>query len=198
MKKGSAFTLRRALNHISIRALLSAVWAVVTPPKAQAVVVYLFLIVCPLAIATLAMSEYFSMRWEVFDEESLLTQLEQKGATAGSNAEKSYESGFLEGPTVTIAGAALQKRVGEVIEKVKGVILSANVDLQDSQTKDGYISLSTECEMEQSAIQPFLYDLESGSPFLFVENLAIQPQTEEPFATRVRMQIVVSAKWRPQ
>ncbi len=111
-------------------------------------------------------------------------------------------SPFLEGPTVEVAGAALQQRVVAAVKEAGGNVLSSQVDLQGSQAKQGYVSLSANCEVGQSALQQLLYDLESGMPFLFIDQLVVQvPQSGggagvESEAARMRVQIDVSGQWQ--
>jgi general secretion pathway protein M len=111
-------------------------------------------------------------------------------------------SPFLEGPTVTIAGAALQQRVVAAVRDAGGNVQSSQVDLQGSQAKQGYVSLSANCEAGQGALQQLLYDLESGMPFLFIDQLVVQmPQSGggagvETEAARMRVQIDVSGQWQ--
>lgn len=107
-------------------------------------------------------------------------------------------SPFLDGPTVTIAGADLQRRVASAVTAVGGNVLSSQVDLQGSQASDGYVVLSANCELSQTALQPLLYDLEAGMPFLFVEQLVVQsPQSgEETEGKRMRVQIDVAGQWQ--
>jgi len=109
---------------------------------------------------------------------------------------------FLEGPTLTVAGAALQERVAVAVREVGGHVLSSQIDLQGPQSKEGRISLSTSCEVDQAVLQQLLYDLEAGMPFLFVDQLVVQgPQSiGETGASggnaRMRVQIDVSGQWQ--
>ena len=118
-----------------------------------------------------------------------------------SGADKSG-SPFLEGRTVTIAGAALQQRVVGAVTEAGGNVLSTQVDLQGPETKQGYVSLSANLEIIQSNLQQLLYDLETGMPFLFIDQLVVQmPQTagrvENATETpRMRVQIDVSGQWQ--
>jgi general secretion pathway protein M len=107
-------------------------------------------------------------------------------------------SPFLEGPTVTIAGADLQRRVAAAVSAVGGAVLSSQIDLQGSQARQGYVVVSASCELGQTALQPLLYDLEAGLPFLFVEQLVVQaPQSaEESEGKRMRVQIDVAGQWQ--
>src|ERR1700719_4217107 len=106
----------------------------------------------------------------------LLDRLEGRKPATGPSGLASVPAGspFLEGRTVTVAGAALQQRVVAAIRDAGGNVLSSQVDLQGSQAKQGYVSLSANCEVGQSALQQLLYDLESGMPFLFIVQLVVQ------------------------
>jgi hypothetical protein len=69
---------------------------------------------------------------------------------------------FLEGPTVTVAGVTLLQRVASAVGNVGGTIQSSQVDVLGTQARDGLVGLVVSCEMEQSALQKLLYDLEAG------------------------------------
>jgi general secretion pathway protein M len=132
----------------------------------------------------------------------LLDQIEGRkpgpaGAEAGG-ASTPTGSPFIEGRTVTVAGATLQQRVTGAVTKVGGNVLSSQVDLEGTKAKQGYVGLVASCEVEQPALQQLLYDLEAGMPFLFVDQLVIQaPQAgtgEE--GGRMRVLLGVSGQWQ--
>lgn len=127
-----------------------------------------------------------------------LAALEGRGLAGGRPAADVGGSPFLDGPTVTIAGADLQRRVASAVAAVGGNVLSSQIDLQGSQAREGYVILSANCELSQSALQPLLYDLEAGMPFLFVEQIVIQaPQSgDEAEDKRMRVQIDVAGQWQ--
>ena len=134
----------------------------------------------------------------------LLDRLEGRKASTEVSGLASGPAGspFLEGRTVTVAGAALQQRVVAAVKDAGGNVLSSQVDLQGSQAKQGYVSLSANCEVGQGALQQLLYDLELGMPFLFIDQLVVQmPQSGggvsvETEAARMRVQIDVSGLWQ--
>jgi general secretion pathway protein M len=110
-------------------------------------------------------------------------------------------SPFLEGQTVTVAGATLQQRVTGAVGKVGGNVLSSQVDLQGTLSKDGFVSLVASCELDQPALQQLLYDIEAGMPFLFVDQLVVQaPEAgtgQEALAGgRMRVLLGVSGQWQ--
>ena len=133
----------------------------------------------------------------------LLDQIEgRKPTPAGVRAQAAsvpIGSPFLEGPTVTVAGAALQQRVTGAVSKVGGNVLSSQVDLEGSKAKQGYVGLVASCEVDQPALQQLLYDIEAGMPFLFVDQLVVQaPQTGtgEDGGGRMRVLVGVSGQWQ--
>ena len=107
-------------------------------------------------------------------------------------------SAFLEGPTVTVAGAALLQRVAAAVTKAGGTILSSQVELQGPQAKPGFIGVIASCELDQPDLQQLLYDLEAGMPFLFVEQLAVQAPSTASGARegRLRVQLTVYGQWQ--
>ncbi len=105
---------------------------------------------------------------------------------------------FLSGKTITIAGAALQERVEAAVKKAGGNVLSSQIDLEGPRAAEGFVGLTESLEIDQASLQPLLYDLEAGMPYLFVENLAIQaPQAfGEAEGTPMRVLLGVSGQWQ--
>ena len=127
-----------------------------------------------------------------------------KGATRASVADVDPLSGpapsgspFLEGQTVTVAGAALLQRVATAVTKFGGNVLSSQVELEGADAKNGFVSLVASCEIEQPALQQLLYDLEAGMPFLFVDQLVAQAPapTAATKGQRMRVLLAVSGLW---
>jgi general secretion pathway protein M len=118
-------------------------------------------------------------------------------ALPGAEAAQSG-SAFLEGATVTVAGAALLQRVSDAIAHVKGNVLSSQVDLQGPQSKSGFIDVIVSCEVEQQALQRLLYDLEAGMPFLFVDQFVAQAPVASASGGEGRMRVLlsVSGQWK--
>jgi general secretion pathway protein M len=89
--------------------------------------------------------------------------------------------------------------VTDTVTKLGGSVLSSQVDLQGAQAKEGFVTLTTSCEVDQPALQRLLYELESGMPFLFVDQLDVQ--AAQPGAgreeTRMRLLLSISGQWQP-
>jgi general secretion pathway protein M len=159
------------------------------------------------AVVTLtSVTDVLGRRAAVAETADTLAQLEGRlPKRGGTDASGVTGSPVLEGPTVTVAGAALLQRVAGAITKVGGNIVSSQVDLQGPQIKDGFISVTANCDVEQPALQQLLHNLESGMPFLFIDQLVVQAPTaaagmpggaKAGEAGRMHVLISVSGQWQ--
>ncbi|GMO99929.1 MULTISPECIES: type II secretion system protein GspM [Bradyrhizobium] len=168
-----------------------------------AVTLYVAIAGALLLTAGLSIAEILAHRQALAQTSDLLDQFRgRKGGTKNAAAAMAEHPGtpFLEGPTVTVAGANLLQRVAAAVGNVGGQVQSSQVDVSGAQVKDGFVGLVVSCELEQPALQRLLYDLEAGMPFLFVDQLDVQvPQTtalSDAGAGRVRVILGVSGQWQ--
>jgi general secretion pathway protein M len=160
---------------------------------------YAALVIVLLAVAISTLVDILGQRASVTAAAAMLEQLEGRkplaaGGRAG-DADAPSGSAFLEGATVTVAGAALLQRVASAVTKAGGNVLSSQLDLQGPQAKAGFVSMVANCELDQSALQSLLYDLEAGMPFLFVDQLDIQVATASGDG-KLRFLLGVSGQWQ--
>ena len=143
-----------------------------------------------------AVTDVFDRRAAVVAASDILDQLQGRkpaaAGMAGSGEAVPTGSPFLEGPTVTVAGAALLQRMGSAVTKVGGNVLSSQVELQGTQSKAGLIGVIASCEVDQPALQRLLYDLEAGMPFLFVEQLVVQAPASSTGTAEGRMRVLLA------
>jgi len=142
------------------------------------------------------------LRWQSVDEAvQLLNQLQKSASLVKSNDAEptsglSMGSPFLQGETETVAGAALLQRVSEAVTRVGGSVVSSQVELQNDKLERGYLSLAVNCEIDEAAMQPLLYDLESGVPFLFIEQLTARSREGTAGGRRMQLTVSVTGLWR--
>lgn len=168
-----------------------------------AVVAYVTVVAVLLTLAWGAVEDILERRQSVAEASDLLAQLDGRKASPLNPAEAAgvqapAGSPFLEGHSLTVAGAALLQRVAGAVTNVGGNVLSSQVDVQGAQAKEGYVSVIASCEIEYPALQRLLYDLEAGMPFLFIEQLVAQsPQASSaPETGRMRLLLAVSGRWQ--
>src|SRR5438132_13730876 len=144
-----------------------------------AVLGYAVAVVVLLAMAWPGIADMLDRRQSVAAATDLLAQLEGRKASplaAGGAGASQLPTGspFLEGQTLTVAGAALLQRVADAVTKVGGNVLSSQVDVKEAQQKAGLVSMVASVELGHPDMQKLLYDLEAGMPYLFVDQLAVQ------------------------
>ena len=181
----------------------NAVTRALTGSPLIAVTLYVAITGGLLLMAGLSIADVIAHRQALAQTSDLLDQLRGRKSGAKNAAAVSAEhpgTPFLEGPTVTVAGANLLQRVAAAVGNVGGSVQSSQVDVAGAQAKDGFVGLVVSCELEQPALQKLLYDLEAGMPFLFVDQLDVQvPQTtalSDAPTGRVRVILGVSGQWQ--
>jgi len=168
--------------------------------KAASVAGYAAVAGIAIALTWGALSAVSDARASVSAAETMLAELEGRtavdrrdqfsplqGAPAGSP--------FLQGETLNVAAASLLQRVGAAVHRVNGNVLSSQVDLNDARAKQGWVALVVSCDIEQASLQPLLYDIEAGMPFLFVDQFVIQTPTMGTSSNRMKIVLAVSGQW---
>lgn len=178
-----------------------------TQSRLVALVAYPALLFLSVAVIWMSLADLTDRRQALNETAALLDQMKARAGVGARNANSGQPQGspFLEGPTVTVAGAALLQRVASAITAAGGAIQSSQVNLQGERPKDGFISLLVSGEVAQEQLQKLLYDLEAGMPFLFIDQLDVQmPQaaaattTTAPSSAKLRVMLGVSGRWQGQ
>jgi general secretion pathway protein M len=163
---------------------------------------YLCIMILLLFMIGSSFAEVLGQRWQIAGLRTMLEQLESRKPAAGPGQDATIAgptgSPFLEGVTVTVAGAALLQRVTAAVTKLGGNVLSSQIDLQGPQARTGFLSIIASCDIDQVGLQKLLYDLEAGQPFLFVDRLSVQaPATFSSSGDgRLRVLLSVSGQWQ--
>jgi general secretion pathway protein M len=170
------------------------------PIPAASIYAGLFLLLSVIAVS--AIVDVIGQYGDLAASTSMLEQLDGRKPRAGRarTGDQPMPSGsaYLEGATVTVAGAALLQRVAGAVVKFGGNVLSTQLDVQSTPSKAGFLSMIASCEIEQAQLQQLLYDLEGGMPFLFVDQLVVQtPLSGSGDDTgKLRVLLAVSGQWR--
>ena len=171
-------------------------------PPIMAASIYACLVFVMVAASALLLKGVLDQQTAVASLGDSLLRLEHRSPAAARSAAPADGAGagssFLEGDTVTVAGAALLQRVVGAVTRHGGNVLSSQLDLQGTQSRDGFLSVVANCDVEQGALQQVVYDLEAGMPFLFVDQLAVQAPTAStgPSGGKLQVLISVSGQWQ--
>ena len=169
---------------------------------AAAVLLYAGLVVTLVLAAGGTVTDLLAQRAAVAEASEILDRLQGRRATpveAGVPTNVPTGSPFLEGPTVTVAGAALMQRVSSAVARADGRIMSSRVELQDTQFGAGFLGVTASLEIAQPELQTLLYDLEAGMPFLFVDQLVAQSSATASADSqdgRLQVLLTVYGQWQ--
>jgi general secretion pathway protein M len=167
-----------------------------------AAISYFCVVILLLFVAANSFIDVRGRRAEVAGLSTMLRQFEGRDPAAGRGQVTGVAgpagSPFLEGATVTVAGAALLQRVTAAVTRLGGNVLSSQVDLPGTQAKAGFLSIVASCDIDQVGLQKLLYDLEAGQPFLFVDQLSVQAPASLSFSGegKLRVLLSVSGQWQ--
>jgi general secretion pathway protein M len=141
---------------------------------------------------------------ELAERQELVSRLEARakarrearalsGATAPAAA-------FLDAPTQGLAVAQLQAHLAQMADIHHAVLVSSGIEPTKHEDPPDSIRLQATLEMSLQALQAFLYQLESGTPYVFVDQLAVQlggaasqRATEDPL---LHITLGLRAVWR--
>lgn len=135
------------------------------------------LLVC-LGLMGLSLQMRATATQELAERHELVSRLE---ARARARREARAQSGaaapaaaFLDAPTQGLAVAQLQAHLVHMADIHHSVLVSSGIEPAKREDPPDSIRLQATLEMSLQAVQAFLYQLESGTPYVFVEQLAVQ------------------------
>jgi general secretion pathway protein M len=167
-----------------------------------AAAVYVALITLFLFITVSTALDILDRRGAVSQASEILDRLEVRGPDRPPAARASVGvpvgSPFLEGGSASIAGAALLQRVAAATKRVNGNALSSQVDLLGAKSKTGFITATSSFEIDPVQLQPLLYDIEAGMPFLFIDELVVQAPSTTTQNGKLRVLLGVSGQRQSQ
>lgn len=172
------------------------------PRALLAVAAYAALVVLLVAIAAGSVADILQRRDAVASASDLLQRLQDSRAAARGAHGGGAAAGpaFLEGSTLTIAGAGLMQHLSELAARHDGQITSSRVELEGTRFGPDFLAVSASLDIDQQNLQGLLYDIEAGRPFLFAGQLAIQRAEREPREDaekdpRLRVTLMVYGRW---
>jgi general secretion pathway protein M len=157
-------------------------------------------LVCVTTIGILYDARAVALR-ELTERRDGLARLEARvRQNAGRPIAAAPPAAFIDAPTQGLASAALQAHLAQLAEtQHAGLVLSGEETAKREDAPDT-IRLQATLDMNMTALRALLYRLESGTPYVFVDALAVQPASvaagraaEDPL---LRATLSYRALWR--
>jgi len=165
-------------------------------------VLALLLLACALAVQ-LSFQARSDAKQEFAERQEMVARLEARLRTEGPGraAAVAPPAAFLDAPTQGLAGAQLQAHLAQTASAQQAGLISSGLEATKREDTPDTIRLQATMEVGLSALQAILHRLESGTPYVFVEALTVQPAggaaagrpAEDPL---LRATLSVRAYWR--
>lgn len=162
----------------------------------------LLLLGCLLA-ASYALEMRSSAADELAERRQLLSRLasaSSAGAAAGRQASAvAPPAAFIDAPTQGQAGAQLQSHLARLALEQQATVASSGVEPAAQEAPDT-IRVQATLAISLDALQTLLHRLETGTPYLVVDSLSIQPSgavaRQADGAAPLRVTLILRGLWR--
>jgi general secretion pathway protein M len=154
------------------------------------------------AAATISIRAWSDSAEEAAQRRTILAQVEaaqRRSGPGGTHAAIAPEAAFLVAPTEGQASALLQAHVTRLVTARRASIASSATQPATRDDVPDVVRLRVMFDMELSALQATLYELETGAPYVFVDAFVVSPQHSAQHgaeSTLLRITLDLRAFWR--
>jgi len=141
---------------------------------------------------------------DLLERSQLLSRIEARAKASNDARARSGAiapaAAFLDAATQGLAGAQLQAHLEQMASVHHAVLISSSIEPAKREDPPDSIRLQATLDLNLPALQTLLYQLESGTPYVFVDSLAVQISgatsqhaAEDPL---LRITLGLRAVWR--
>jgi len=160
----------------------------------------LLLLACLLAVGLSVEARSDAVR-EASERREMLSRLQTRLRTVASRPNiVAPPAAFLDAATQGLASAQLQSYLNRLADDQRASLVSTGGENAKRDDPPDTIRLQATLDMDLKALRTFLYQLESGTPYVFVDALTVQPvgatagrAVEDPL---LRTNLSLRAFWR--
>ncbi|MEW6436908.1 MAG: type II secretion system protein GspM [Pseudomonadota bacterium] len=106
---------------------------------------------------------------------------------------------FLNAQTSGLAGAQLESYISQLAAQQSAALISSGIEPDDRSGPADAVRIQATLNIPYEKLQAFLYRIETGTPYVFVESITLQPASETQTVTYTSMMEVtlgLRALWR--
>jgi general secretion pathway protein M len=161
-------------------------------------------LVC-LVTVIMALQARFGAGRELAEHRDVLAHLEARARSAAPLARAKATptaapaAAFLEAPTAGLAAAQLQAYLSQVAAAQQASVISYGAEPVRREDSPDSIRVAATLDVSQSSLQGLLYQLESRTPYVFVDSMTAQPVASGQRAAEnptLRLTLGLRALWR--
>jgi general secretion pathway protein M len=160
----------------------------------------LLLLTCFVAVI-FSLQVWSSAATELVERREVFSKLEARIrpdiSGAGHKIGTAPAAAFLDGTTTGIASAALQAHLSQLASAHQATLISYGVEPAQREDAPDLVRVQATVEIAHSALQALLYDVESRTPYVFVDSLTLSPSgIQRPGADpSLRLTLSLHAFW---
>jgi len=137
---------------------------------------------------------------ESFERREMLSRLEARLRANAGRPTAAPPAAFLDATTPGLASAQLQSYLGQLAGDQRATLVSSGGETAKRDDAPDTVRVQATLDMNLQALRAVLYQLESGTPYVFVDTMAVQPinataggSVEDPI---LRTTLSLRALWR--
>jgi general secretion pathway protein M len=134
------------------------------------------------------------------ERREMVSRLELRLREKASRPTAAPPAAFLDATTPSLASAQLQSYLGQLAGDQNASLVSAGGEATKRDDAPDTVRVQATLDLSLQSLRAVLYQLESGTPYVFVDALAVQPinatagrSVEDPF---LRTSLSLRALWR--
>jgi len=137
-----------------------------------------FVVVCA-GLITWSLDSRVEAAREFAERQDILARIEtgahaETGAHGPIKHAKAPAAAFLDAPTIGLAGAVLEAHVAQLAGH-HATLISFAVQSGSAADAADDVHVEASVDISLSALQSLLYELESGTPYVFIETMTVRP-----------------------
>jgi len=171
--------------------------------KALSLAALLVLVLAAIAVPALFLKARSDALQDLTDARDMLARLENAHQRTGSKPVTSEKTGtapdaaFLNAPTSGLASAQLQAYLARLAQAQQANVVSSGAQQANHAEAPENVRIQATLDIRYDALQTLLYQLETGTPYVFVDSLTLQPpaqrQANDSF---MKVTLNLRALWR--
>ena len=168
--------------------------------QAISVAAFLFLLLVSVFVMAIALQTRADAVGESSDRREMLSRLEARLRVNAGRPTAAPPAAFLDASTPGLASAQLQSYLGQLAVDKNASLVSSGGEAARRDDEPYTVRIQATLDMNLQSLRALLYQLESGTPYVFVDALSVQPinaaagrSVEDPV---LRTTLSLRALWR--
>jgi general secretion pathway protein M len=138
---------------------------------------------------------------DLADNQELLDKLEAAhqrvaGKTGQHRPTKAPQEAFVNASSSGLASAQLESYLSQLIGKARANLVSSSVKPADRSDGPDTLRIQMNLEVPYETLQSLLYQLEAGTPYVFVDSMSVLPEHAHEASAPMKVTLNLRAFWR--